>query len=67
LTTDTIKQKLMNRLDEKQDRIIEIRRYLHAHPELSFQETKTAQYVADFYEGKDCEVRTNVGGNGVVN
>lgn len=46
--------------------MIDIRRYLHAHPELSFQETKTAQYIADFYEGKDCDVRTNVGGNGVV-
>lgn len=66
MTTETIKQKLLNRLEEKQDRIIEIRRYLHENPELSFQETNTAKYIADFYEGKDCDVRTNVGGNGVV-
>lgn len=63
---EKIKQKLMKVLEKKENRMIDIRRYLHAHPELSFQETKTAQYIADFYEGKDCDVRTNVGGNGVV-
>lgn len=26
--------------------MIEIRRYLHEHPELSFQEEQTAQYIA---------------------
>lgn len=57
---------LFKRLKEKEGRIIEIRRYLHQHPELSFQETETAKYIAEFYQGKDCQVRTGVGGNGVV-
>ncbi|EUJ33089.1 M20 family metallopeptidase [Listeria cornellensis] len=61
-----MKQQLLEKLTEKQDRIIEIRRYLHAHPELSFQEENTAAYIANFYKGKDCDVRTNVGGHGVV-
>lgn len=46
--------------------MIEIRRYLHQHPELSFKEEKTAQYIADFYKDKNVIIRTNVGGYGVV-
>lgn len=43
-----------------------IRRYLHQHPELSFKEYKTAEYIANFYKKLGVDVRTNVGGNGVV-
>lgn len=62
----SVKTELMQRLDEKKDRMFGIRRYLHAHPELSFKEDKTAKYIQDFYQGKDCVIRTNVGGNGIV-
>ncbi|RJS60936.1 M20 family metallopeptidase [Bacillus sp. PK3_68] len=57
---------LLQKLDEKKERMIEIRRYLHQHPELSFKEEKTAQYITDFYKDKDVKIRTNVGGYGVV-
>ncbi|MBU8792048.1 M20 family metallopeptidase [Oceanobacillus caeni] len=57
---------LLQKIDEKKERMIEIRRYLHQHPELSFKEEKTAQYIADFYKDKDVKIRTNVGGHGVV-
>ncbi|WP_053362707.1 M20 family metallopeptidase [Bacillus sp. FJAT-27251] len=59
---------LMKRLDEKKDRIIEIRRYLHEHPELSFQEEQTAKYIADFYKDVPVDsVETNFGGErGIV-
>lgn len=66
MTEQSVKDELMKRLDEKKDRMIEMRRYLHAHPELSFQEEKTAQYIRDFYKGKDCDIRTNVGGRGIL-
>lgn len=66
MTEQSIKDDLLKRLDEKKDRMIEIRRYLHAHPELSFKEDKTAKYIQEFYEGKDCDIRTQVGGNGIV-
>lgn len=61
-----MKELLFQKLNEKKPRIIEIRRHLHEHPELSFHETETAKYIADFYKDLDCDVRTNVGGNGVV-
>ena len=56
-----MKDKLMKMLDDRKEEIIQIRRYLHEHPELSFEEEKTAQYIAEFYKGKDVEVQTNVG------
>jgi len=34
-------------LEEYEPELLTYRRYLHAHPELSFQEFKTAQYIVD--------------------
>ena len=57
----------MEMLESRKQEIIDIRRYLHENPELSFKEEKTAQYIADFYKGKDVDIRTNVGnGYGIV-
>jgi len=39
---------------------------IHEHPELSFQEVRTAKLVADHLRSLGLEVRTNVGGNGGV-
>ncbi|QUG42387.1 amidohydrolase [Psychrobacillus sp. INOP01] len=62
-----MKDKLMKMLDERKDEMIQIRRYLHEHPELSFKEEKTAQYIAEFYKGKNVDVQTNVGnGYGII-
>ena len=55
---------LVQKLREKEDKMIEIRRYLHQHPELSFKEEATPKYIEEFYEGKDCTVKTNVGPTG---
>lgn len=57
---------LYSRLDELYDEIVKIRRHLHQYPELSFQETKTAKFIAEYQEELGHEVRRNVGGNGVV-
>lgn len=62
-----MKEQLMKMLEDRKDEIIQIRRYLHEHPELSFKEEKTAQYIIDFYKGKDVEIETNVGnGYGII-
>jgi len=58
---------LLNRkLQDYYEEMVNIRRYLHQHPELSFKEVKTAAYIANYYEQQGIEVRKNVGGNGVV-
>lgn len=62
-----MKEKLMGMLEERKEEMIQIRRYLHEHPELSFQEEKTAQYIADFYSGKDVEIQRDIGnGKGII-
>lgn len=42
------------------------RRDIHAHPELGFKEVRTAKLVADHLKKLGLEVRTGVGGTGVV-
>lgn len=61
-----MREKLHQQIDQLQQEMIDIRRYLHQHPELSFQEEKTSQYIADFYEELEIPYQTKVGGNGVI-
>jgi amidohydrolase len=58
--------KLFAKLEGYYEEMVSIRRYLHQHPELSFQEKETAKFIVSFYEKLDIEVKGNVGGNGVV-
>ena len=48
------------------DKVTAWRHDIHSHPELSFQETRTAKLVADHLRSLGLEVQTGVGGNGVV-
>jgi amidohydrolase len=47
-------------------KVVSWRRDIHQHPELSFQEARTAQLVAAHLRSLGIEVRTGVGGHGVV-
>lgn len=58
--------RLFAALEEYYDEMVEIRRYLHQHPELSFQEFETAKFIQSYYEKLNIEVRSQVGGNGVT-
>ncbi|WP_421384080.1 M20 family metallopeptidase [Bacillus salacetis] len=57
---------LFDRLEKSWGEMVEIRRYLHQHPEVSFKEVKTAKYIVDYYRKLDIEVTPGVGGNGVI-
>lgn len=48
------------------DRLRELRRALHMHPELSGEERETSLRVADALEGLGLTVRRGVGGHGLV-
>lgn len=58
--------KILARIDELYEETVEIRRYLHQYPELSFKEEHTPQFIADTYEKLGIPYQTKVGGNGVV-
>lgn len=61
-----LNNQLFEKLTTAFEDMVVIRRHLHMNPELSFQEEKTAQYIVDFYNELGIEVRSKVGGNGVV-
>src|SRR5699024_1871753 len=63
----SLKEKLFQKLEEKEQQMIETRRHLHANPELSFKEENTAKFIEDFYRDKDVKVTANVGnGYGII-
>jgi amidohydrolase len=62
ITTDRIRQLAKEIAPE----IIEIRRHLHSHPELSFHETETAKFIASKLKEWNIEHQTGIAGNGIV-
>lgn len=60
-------QALLKQLQADQQTFIDIRRQLHMHPELSFQEEATPAYIAEQLASYGIShIRTGVGGRGVV-
>lgn len=57
---------MLERARALQDKLTTWRRDIHMHPELSFQEHRTAQLVADALREVDIRVVTGVGKTGVV-
>lgn len=65
--TMALQEQLKELLKEMEPQIISWRRHLHQHPELSFQEEKTPALIAEILRGLHFdEVRTGVGGRGVI-
>jgi amidohydrolase len=62
LTTD----ELMKQAQTLRPHLTSLRRDFHQHPELSFQEVRTAAEVTDLLTELGLEVQTGVGGTGVV-
>ncbi|MFT8319246.1 MAG: M20 family metallopeptidase [Sporolactobacillus sp.] len=57
----------MAELEQLYDSMVEWRRYLHQHPELSYQETETSAFIlAKLQSFGIADIRTHVGGYGIV-
>ena len=61
MTTD-----LLDSLQERAAEFVNIRRAIHRHPELAFEEHQTAALVADNLRSWGYEVEQGIGGTGVV-
>lgn len=59
-------QPMLDRLDQLYPELVEFCRDLHMYPELSFQEVNTAIKIADYLRKIGLEVKTGVGGNGIL-
>lgn len=55
-----------NSVDSDFNRLADLYRDLHAHPELSFEEEKTAERIAGLLKSSGFEVTTKIGGHGLV-
>jgi amidohydrolase len=62
----SLSAELDRRLAAVTPKVVAWRRDIHEHPELSGQEERTARVVADHLRALGMEVRTGVGGHGVV-
>jgi amidohydrolase len=52
--------------DKRLESLIALRRDFHRHPELSFQEHRTAEIIAERLHAAKLDVRTGIAGTGVV-
>lgn len=59
-------EKAYEQLDNIYSEMVDIRRDLHMNPELSFKEERTPAFIANYLKELGIEVKTKVGGNGVV-
>jgi amidohydrolase len=57
---------VISQIDENKEHLIALRRDIHAHPELAFQENRTSDMVAAFLKGAGIEVHRGLAGTGVV-
>jgi metal-dependent amidase/aminoacylase/carboxypeptidase family protein len=64
--TVTLERRIAEVLARQESALIALRRDLHQHPELSGEEVRTAASVAARLRALGLEVRTGVGGHGVV-
>ena len=53
-------------IDNNFEQMKDWRRYMHQHPELSFEEVHTAKYIEEKLNTFGLEVQTGIGGNGLI-
>ena len=61
---DTVK--LLKNIDSFKDELIQIRRHLHSHPELSGLENQTAIFISGYLKNIGWKVRESVGKTGII-
>jgi len=61
-----LKSKIQKRTGEIFSEVVNYRRHLHRHPELSFQEEKTSAFVEERLKQLGIPYKKNIGGFGVV-
>ncbi|MCF6295483.1 MAG: amidohydrolase [Flavobacteriaceae bacterium] len=57
---------IQKKTDSIYDSLVNIRRHFHEYPELSAQELKTSKFIEKYLSSLGLEVKTNIGGYGVI-
>ena len=66
MSSENLKEKIKQFSQEYLNDTITIRRHLHMHPELSFQEVKTSEYVWDQLSAIGVDNKQKMAGTGIV-
>lgn len=61
-----LKETIQNLANEIFPEILEIRRFIHQHPELSFHEFKTAEYICEVLGKENIPFRQGIAGTGIL-
>ncbi len=61
-----VKDKIKKLADTYYEELVVMRRHLHEHPELSFEEAETAKFISGKLSEYNIEHHNNIGGHGVV-
>lgn len=65
MTFLTNQNELMTKLEDSTAEIINLRRYFHQHPEVSFKEENTAKYIKSYYHDLGIETKNYGSGYGL--
>ena len=65
-TNEALLNDINEKLADRYDDVVSWRRYMHQHPELSFKEVKTAEYIKEKLLSFGLEVKTNIGKHGLI-
>lgn len=60
------KKKIQKRAEELQEDLLEVRRHIHQHPELSFREEETAAYLQEKLHSYDIPFEGGIAGTGIL-
>jgi len=66
MTKDAIKERVRTLTNEMHKEVIGFREHLHSHPELSFQEHKTAKFIKEKLNLDEVEWKTGIAGTGMM-
>ena len=63
---DAIAEIIKDKTNEIINETVRHRRHFHMHPELSFMEYKTAEYICDYLDKHDIKYSRNLAGTGII-
>ena len=66
MLNENLLESIFTEADRSFEEVVSWRRYLHQHPELSFEEFETAKFIEQKLVSFGLEVKTNIGGNGLI-
>lgn len=61
-----IKEQIIDRASHVKKEVVELRRHLHKHPELSYKEFETATFISEWLKKNNIEFRDGVAGTGII-